>query len=119
MHQGAANVIAQLAGSIVGAGLLLATVTRDNYQEGLACNAIRDKVYAVKMEHADIYGVPSLAHPQYSAWQAFIGETMMTFLVVMVVLRTAFNDRSTADDKKNAPIGRPFPLATATLFFAE
>jgi glycerol uptake facilitator-like aquaporin len=98
--QGLANFFAQMMGSIVGAGLLLATVTGKNV-ETLGYNAVRDTkfgTYGLSEAQAAAY-----TGPQYTVWQAFIGETMMTFFLVMVVLRTACNDKSVA--KNNAPIG--------------
>jgi glycerol uptake facilitator-like aquaporin len=100
IQQGMANFMAQMIGSIAGASLLLVTVTGKN-SETLGFNALRDKHFGtVGMTLGD---TDSYAGPQYTAWQALIGETMMTFLLVMVVLRTACNDNSIA--KNNAPLG--------------
>jgi hypothetical protein len=93
-----------MLGSIVGAGLLLATVTSSEpgeQNESLGYNAVRDKAFGISQNPA-LANLPYTGS-QYTAWQAFIGETMMTFLLVMTVLRTACNDKGIA--KNNAPIG--------------
>jgi len=72
--QGLANVAAQLLGSVTGALLLLAVYPAENDRTGgLGSNAVGKE------------------WPQLSA---LIGETLMTFLLVFVVLETATNPLS-------------------------
>jgi len=72
--QGLANVAAQLLGSVTGALLLLAMYPADNDRTGsLGTNAVGK---------------------EWTQLSALIGETLMTFLLVFVVLETATNPLS-------------------------
>jgi len=72
--QGILNVFAQLCGSVTGAYILTAIFPRDmDKTGGLGCNKIAEG---------------------FSPANAFVGEAMMTFLLMFVVLETAVNPNS-------------------------
>lgn len=81
--QASANFVAQCAGSIVGAGFLALTVKKGEDNTGnLASNVVAGG---------------------YTNWQAWLGEIIMTFLLVYVVLETATSAKAKAN-KAMAPL---------------
>ena len=80
--QAAWNVLAQLFGSVVGAGLLAMTVNKSADLTGnLASNRVGD---------------------DYRVGSAFLCETMMTFTLMYVVLECACNDVTAGNVKKRS-----------------
>jgi len=75
--QGILNFVAQMLGSLTGAYILTAISPKDlDKTGGLGSNSISEG---------------------FSTWNAFAGETMMTFLLMFVVLETAVNPNSEAN----------------------
>lgn len=75
-------IISQLIGSIIGAALLAATVPENmDTTGGLGCNGLA---------------------PGYNEGNAFIGETLMTFLLMYTVYETAVSTRPVTRSKPNS-----------------
>jgi len=75
-------IISQLIGSIIGAALLAATVPDDmDATGGLGCNGLADG---------------------YNAGNAFVGETLMTFLLMYTVYETAVSTRPVTRSKPSS-----------------
>lgn len=72
--QGVVNLIAQLAGSMAGAGILVAV---------FPCDADETRGLGTNMVGTD----------KFELWQALVGEGVMTFLLCYVVYETAVNAR--------------------------
>lgn len=91
--QAIANVVAQLAGSVLGAGLLYATFPHAS-DSSLGANSLS---------------------PQVSVGNAFAGEIVMTYVLCIVVLETAVNTHSIAKNLAPVPIGFAVFCAHAVL----
>jgi len=91
--QGCANMVAQLLGSILGAFFIWATLPEDYHNKSLGSNAVADG---------------------YSDGSAFLGELLMTFLLVFVVFQTAVDGDSITGASAE---GRP-QLAPLAIGFA-
>jgi len=77
VKQGILNFVAQMLGSLTGAYILTAIFPKEQDRTGgLGSNGIADG---------------------FSMWNAFIGEAVMTFLLMFVVLETAVNPNSEAN----------------------
>lgn len=93
--QAVANVVAQLLGSLMGALLLAVVKEKIPDKTGtLGCNMIADNM--------SIHG-------------ALIGEIMMTFLLMFVVLQTAVSPK-TVDNRSQAPLAIGFAVYLAHSF---
>ena len=98
--QGIVNVVAQLLGSVIGAALLLLTVSPGD----AITDELTDRDFTGGLGSNGING-------RYNAGNALVGEIMMTALLVLVVYETAVSKRSIASS--NAPIAIGFAVFLA------
>ena len=85
-----ANIAAQIVGAILGAAFLSGTIPNDIPDSNLAANSVNSEI---------------------GAGNAFLGECVMTFTLMAVVLETAVNTRSTV--KSLAPLAIGFAVFCA------
>jgi MIP family channel proteins len=87
--QGVANIVCQLGGSMLGSGLLSLIYRKSSDMTGgLGTNAVG---------------------PGFSARQAFLGEAIMTFILMYVVFETAVNKKN-AGNAALAPVAIGFAV---------
>lgn len=89
-----ANVLAQLAGSLVGTSLLLLAIPNATDAPSMGANVLADGV---------------------GPWNAFCGETVMTYALMFVVLETTVNKKSRMGPYAVIPIGLTILIGNAML----